>query len=481
MNKECLERGTTKEVVPDGPESLIPRSRILRKIDLFLLPMMFITYGFQFLDKAILGYAAVYSLMADNHLVGSDYSWTTSIFYFGYLVFEYPLTALLARFKIGQYLGFMVAVWGLTLLFSNFSRSFAGLAIDRFFLGGLESVIAPTFVIVTARWYTRQEQPIRQVIWFMGTPVFGIFGGLVGYAVGKTDYPAIASWRLLFIIIGGLTTVWGIILFFIFPSDPSSARFLSPEERVAASYLTTEQGTGGRGTWKWYQVREALIDPKTYFFLAIGFVSTIPAGALSGFASLLIKGFGFTAVQTQLIGIPSHVIQILSLIIGGVVSTKMKDMRLYAMSVCCVPPIIGTVLVHTLPTSHAWGRVVSLWLTYTNSVSLAVSFAVLGGNVTGFTKKNTVTFLLFVGYCSGSIASPQFFLSSEEARGYPTGIKTMIACFCIQLVLPLLLRVLYVNENKKRDALARDGEIQSNVDDDEDATDWERKTFRYLL
>ena len=84
-------------------------------------------------------------------MVGSDYSWTTSIFYFGYLVFEYPLTALLARFKIGQYLGFMVAVWGLTLLFSNFSRSFAGLAIDRFFLGGLESVIAPTFVIVTGK------------------------------------------------------------------------------------------------------------------------------------------------------------------------------------------------------------------------------------------------------------------------------------------------------------------------------------------
>ncbi len=42
-NKECLERGTTKEVVPDGAESLILRSRILRKIDLFLLPMVRIT------------------------------------------------------------------------------------------------------------------------------------------------------------------------------------------------------------------------------------------------------------------------------------------------------------------------------------------------------------------------------------------------------------------------------------------------------
>jgi hypothetical protein len=32
---------------------------------------MFITYGFQFLDKAILGYAAVYSLMADNVIIPS--------------------------------------------------------------------------------------------------------------------------------------------------------------------------------------------------------------------------------------------------------------------------------------------------------------------------------------------------------------------------------------------------------------------------
>ena len=57
----------------------------------------------------------------------------------------------------------------------------------------------------------------------------------------------------------------------------------------------------------------------------------------------------------------------------------------------------------------------------------------------------------------------------------------MIACFCIQLVLPLLLRLLYVKENMKRDRLARDGEDQSNIDDDEDATDWERKSFRYCL
>jgi len=44
--------------------------------------------------------------------------------------------------------------------------------------------------------------------------------------------------------------------------------------------------------------------------------------------------------------------------------------------------------------------VVALWLNYTNSVSLAVSLAVIGGNA-GITKKTTVTFELFVGYCVG--------------------------------------------------------------------------------
>jgi len=91
--------------------------------------------------------------------------------------------------------------------------------------------------MLAARWYTREEQPIRQVFWFAGTPVFGIFGGLLGYAVGKIHNPTIASWRLLFIIFGCVTMVWGCFLYFFFPGDPSRARFLKPEERIAASAI----------------------------------------------------------------------------------------------------------------------------------------------------------------------------------------------------------------------------------------------------
>lgn len=44
--------------------------RILRKIDWHIMPLLFITYAFNFMDKTILSSAAVFGLKDDNHLVG---------------------------------------------------------------------------------------------------------------------------------------------------------------------------------------------------------------------------------------------------------------------------------------------------------------------------------------------------------------------------------------------------------------------------
>lgn len=57
------------------------------------------------MDKTTLGYSSVFGIIADNHLVGQDYSWASSIFYFGYLIAEYPGVALLQRFPIAKFLG----------------------------------------------------------------------------------------------------------------------------------------------------------------------------------------------------------------------------------------------------------------------------------------------------------------------------------------------------------------------------------------
>lgn len=72
------------------------------KIDLRILPVICVTYALQGVDKTTLGYAAVYGMREDLHLVGAQYSWAGSIFYFGYLAAQFPTNLMLQRFPVNR-------------------------------------------------------------------------------------------------------------------------------------------------------------------------------------------------------------------------------------------------------------------------------------------------------------------------------------------------------------------------------------------
>lgn len=57
--------------------------RVLRKIDFRIVPVLFVIYMLQYLDKNGINYASVYGLQKGTNLKGDDYSWLGSIFYFG--------------------------------------------------------------------------------------------------------------------------------------------------------------------------------------------------------------------------------------------------------------------------------------------------------------------------------------------------------------------------------------------------------------
>jgi hypothetical protein len=60
--------------------------RLQRKIDFMILPYLAVCYAFFYIDKTTLSYAAIFGIRDDLHLVGTQYSWLSSIFYFGFLV-----------------------------------------------------------------------------------------------------------------------------------------------------------------------------------------------------------------------------------------------------------------------------------------------------------------------------------------------------------------------------------------------------------
>lgn len=63
---------------------------VLRKIDLHILPLMCWVYAIQFADKVSLNYASIMGIREDTHLDpnSQQYSWASSIFYAGYILWE---------------------------------------------------------------------------------------------------------------------------------------------------------------------------------------------------------------------------------------------------------------------------------------------------------------------------------------------------------------------------------------------------------
>ncbi|KAK3686797.1 hypothetical protein LTR37_019476, partial [Vermiconidia calcicola] len=135
----------------------VEAKRVLRKVDLRVMPILVVIYLLQYLDKNGINYASAYGLEEGLGLTGQDYSWLSSIFYFGYLVAQYPAGYLMQRLPIAKVLSGAVLAWSVVLFTTPACTNFAGIAANRFLLGFLEATVNPGFVMIIGMWYRSAE------------------------------------------------------------------------------------------------------------------------------------------------------------------------------------------------------------------------------------------------------------------------------------------------------------------------------------
>jgi len=83
------------------------------------------------------------------------------------------------------------------------------------------------------------------------------------------------------------------------PDSPVSARFLSQHENAIAVKRVAENRTGIKNkTFKMYQVKQALLDPKTYLLFCASVAAQIPNGVTTNFSRylLIIDNYPFLCV-----------------------------------------------------------------------------------------------------------------------------------------------------------------------------------------
>lgn len=116
-------------------------ARVLRKIDLRLLPILLSIYFLQQLDKSTLSYASVFGLIEKAHLHGQMYSWLGSVVYVAQLVFQPLVSYLLVKVPLGKFMAVSALLWGIALSCMTAADTFAELLVCRLFLGIFEAGI----------------------------------------------------------------------------------------------------------------------------------------------------------------------------------------------------------------------------------------------------------------------------------------------------------------------------------------------------
>ena len=104
------------------------------------------------------------------------------------------------------------------------------------------------------------------------------------------------------------------------------------------------------------------------------------------------------------------------LLVSAFTCNRFRGLRCYWMIITLLVSLIGILLMRQLPTEKKWGRLVGVWLVSVFGAGWPLSLSLVSSNFAGFTKKSTVTAILFIGYCVGNIAGPQLFKTNEAPK-----------------------------------------------------------------
>ncbi|KAL6241218.1 hypothetical protein RBB50_011897 [Rhinocladiella similis] len=456
--------------------------RTLRKIDTWVLPLLALTTMLQFLDKSTLGYAAIFGLIEDTNLHGTEYSWLGSIFYFGYMITQPFAAHLLQKFAAAKCLAASVLLWGVILFMHVVCDNWAKLMVVRFFLGMAEAIVTPAFILISSAWYARQDQPLRMGFWFSFNGIAQIVGGLLSYGLGHI-HVGIASWKWMFLVTGAISVLWAIVLWFMLPDNQGTAWFLNDEEKYASIEMVRQNHTGIHNTkFRRDQLVEALCDFKTWAFFWMALIWNVP-NSIATFGSLVIKNFDYGVLETTLLGMPAGALEFVLMLMITWACLKIANTRTWCMITALTIALVGSVMVFAAPYHNKAALLAGYYMIFAFPTGYILLLSMISANTAGHTKKVVTNSLAMIGYSTGNIIGPQFFKPSQQPR-YGLGIGACLVSFAILIVTLIGVRVYLVLQNKRRESTRQQmsGQVEDHATSEFDfknLTDKQNPLFVY--
>ncbi|KAH8649888.1 alternative sulfate transporter [Xylariales sp. PMI_506] len=447
--------------------------RLVRKIDLVVMPVLLFAFlGLQ-LDRGNIGNAATDNFMADVGITQDMYNVGTQLLATGIVLLEIPSNMILYRVGPNIWIGCQIIAWGLVATFQMFQKGLGGYLSTRLLLGLCEAGFIPASLYTLSLWYTAPELSKRFAIFYLGNLVASAIAGLLAFGILQMrGISGLAGWQWLFLIEGLITIVAGITYLVVFPGTPSKPvtligikHFNEREATILRRRVEIDDASKRQHTTKitLKDIKDTLSNWTIYPHILIPLVAYSLAAVYGTYGPTLVASFGYNKIKANAMMSIGTWISVIFTVTGGFVADK-TGKRGYAVLTMLFGLFLfqSHKLIYRCLPDHAPGS--TKFGILTMGIATLVWWHPVNGswlsiNATS-SPDRSVRLALFVMAANASGIIGGQLLRSDDAPYYHRGFTIITVFISITVVLAGIAVLQYVYLNKKVAKLTAEVEHQ---------------------
>lgn len=302
-------------------------TKTYHKVDVRLLPFLFLCYILAYLDRVNVGFAKL-QMLKDLSLSDAAFATGAGIFFIGYFFFEVPSNVLLKKFGARMWIARIMISWGVISACMIFVKGEWSFYAMRCLLGLAEAGFFPGVIFYLTLWYPSRYRSTRTAWFVAAIAVSGVIGNPIsGWIMDKLSGAMnLAGWQWLFLAEGIPSVIVGFWVIYYLNSSIEEAKWLTGEEKaLLANSLVAEDQHKTQ-----HNLKDAFASGKVWVLCAIYFTLMIGLYGIAFWLPTIVKAFGMKGyLRIGLVTAIPYGVAVIGMILLSLHSDKTGERRMH--------------------------------------------------------------------------------------------------------------------------------------------------------